>query len=194
MIHGPTVTRCSRPDRTISRLAAVLPTPPRVETVPRLVVINGAPGSGKSTLARRYAHDHPLTVALDIDHVRAMLGRWLDTPTEAGLLVRQMAVEMARVHLCAGHDVVVPQFLGPAGVRPGADQEDPLHSGRSCLSGGRAVNSTKPTFPGLVRSVSSSSRRIDSFRRCTVGSCRAGCVVTYSPSRVIDMTGRTRSM
>jgi len=76
------------------------------------MLINGAPGSGKSTLARRYAQDHPLTLALDVDRVRGMLGRWLDTPTEAGLLARQMAVEMARVHLCAGHDVVVPQFLG----------------------------------------------------------------------------------
>ena len=80
--------------------------------MPRLMLINGAPGSGKSTLARRYAQDHPLTLALDVDRVRGMLGRWLDTPTEAGLLARQMAVEMARVHLCAGHDVVVPQFLG----------------------------------------------------------------------------------
>lgn len=35
--------------------------------MPRLVLINGAPGSGKSTLARRYAQDHPLTLALDID-------------------------------------------------------------------------------------------------------------------------------
>lgn len=78
----------------------------------RLVLINGAPGSGKSTLARRYAQDHPLTLSLDIDRVRGMLGRWLDTPTEAGLLARHMAIEMARVHLCAGHDVIVPQFLG----------------------------------------------------------------------------------
>jgi hypothetical protein len=63
--------------------------------VPRLVLINGAPGSGKSTLARRYAHDHPLTLVLDVDRERGMLGRWLDTPTQAGLLARQMAIEMA---------------------------------------------------------------------------------------------------
>jgi predicted kinase len=80
--------------------------------VGRLMLINGAPGSGKSTLARRYIQDHPLTLALDVDQVRGMLGRWLDTPTEAGLLARHMAIEMARVHLGAGHDVVVPQFLG----------------------------------------------------------------------------------
>jgi predicted kinase len=78
----------------------------------RLVLINGAPGMGKSTLARRYAEDHPLSLVLDIDQVRAMLGCWLDTPSEAGILARSMAIEMAGVHLRAGHDVVVPQFLG----------------------------------------------------------------------------------
>lgn len=76
------------------------------------MLINGAPGSGKSTLARRYADDHPLTLALDIDVVRAMLGGWLDRPGEAGLCARSLAVAMARVHLSAGRDVVVPQFLG----------------------------------------------------------------------------------
>ena len=80
--------------------------------MPRLVLINGAPGSGKSTLARRYADEHPLSLALDIDTVRSMLDRWLEAPTRAGVLARAMAIEMARTHLGAGHDVVVPQFLG----------------------------------------------------------------------------------
>ena len=45
--------------------------------MPHLVLINGAPASGKSTLARMYADEHPLTLALDIDVLRAMLGcRW----------------------------------------------------------------------------------------------------------------------
>ena len=78
----------------------------------RLVLINGAPGSGKSTLARWYVDEHPLALALDIDVVRAMLGRWLDHPLEAGLLARRMALEMARVQLRSGRDVLVPQFLG----------------------------------------------------------------------------------
>jgi len=80
--------------------------------VTRLVLINGAPASGKSTLAQMYVDEHPLTLALDIDVVRAMLGRWLDHPTEAGLAARGMALEMARVQLSAGRDVLVPQFLG----------------------------------------------------------------------------------
>lgn len=78
----------------------------------RLVLINGAPGSGKSTLARMYVHDHPLALALDIDALRAMLGGWLDAATEAGMIARRMALEVARLQLTEGRDVVVPQFLG----------------------------------------------------------------------------------
>lgn len=78
----------------------------------RLILINGAPGSGKSTLARMYVEEHPLALALDLDVVRGMLGRWLDEPTEAGLTARRMALEMARVQLRGGRDVVIPQFLG----------------------------------------------------------------------------------
>lgn len=78
----------------------------------RLILLNGAPGSGKSTLARRYAAERSLTLALDIDAVRGMLGGWLEVPTEAGQLARRIALEMARVHLKTGRDVVVPQFLG----------------------------------------------------------------------------------
>jgi predicted kinase len=80
--------------------------------VARLILINGAPGVGKSTIARRYAEDYALTLVLDVDQVRGMLGCWLDMPTEAGVLARGMAIEMARVSLREAHDVVVPQFLG----------------------------------------------------------------------------------
>jgi predicted kinase len=78
----------------------------------RLVLINGAPAIGKSTLARRYGQDYPLTLVLDVDQVRNMLGRWLDSPEESGTLARRMAIAMAGVSLREGHDVVVPQFLG----------------------------------------------------------------------------------
>jgi predicted kinase len=80
--------------------------------VTRLVLINGVPASGKSTLAQRYAVEYPLTLVLDIDFVRQLLGGWQDRLTESGLLARSMAVGMARTHLRAGRDVVVPQFLG----------------------------------------------------------------------------------
>jgi predicted kinase len=75
-------------------------------------LLNGAPGSGKSTLARLYAERHPLTLALDLDLLRSMLGSWLDEPTEAGLITRSMAIEAARVQLLARRDVIVPQYLG----------------------------------------------------------------------------------
>jgi predicted kinase len=80
--------------------------------VPRLILLNGAPGTGKSTLAARYAAEHPLTLVLDVDVVRSMLGSWSDAPTEAGLLARHLALAMAQVQLELGRDVVVPQFLG----------------------------------------------------------------------------------
>ncbi|MEU6250761.1 AAA family ATPase [Glycomyces sp. NPDC047010] len=80
--------------------------------MPRLILLNGAPAVGKSTLARRYAADRPLTLVLDLDHVRRMLGRWRDDPGAAGVRARSLAVAAAREHLAAGYDVVVPQLVG----------------------------------------------------------------------------------
>ncbi|KFU76326.1 AAA domain-containing protein [Amycolatopsis lurida] len=82
--------------------------------MPRLIVLNGPPACGKSTLARRYAEDHPLTLNLDIDRIRGLLGAWRDDPAQAGTLARELAVSAARTHLLADHDVIVPQFLGRA--------------------------------------------------------------------------------
>jgi hypothetical protein len=73
-----------------------------------LILLNGPPASGKSTLARRYGVDHPLALALDIDVVRSLLGGWLEHPDAAGMAARAMALAMAREHLRAGRDVVVP--------------------------------------------------------------------------------------
>jgi predicted kinase len=77
----------------------------------KLVLLNGPPGSGKSTLARRYADEHPPTLALDVDRVRALIGGWRTTPGPAGVFARDIAVAAARTHLAAGHNVVVPQLL-----------------------------------------------------------------------------------
>lgn len=82
--------------------------------MPRLIVLNGPPACGKSTLARLYADDHPLTLNLDIDRVRGLLGAWRDDSAKAGTLARDLAVSAARTHLLAGHDVIVPQYLGRA--------------------------------------------------------------------------------
>jgi predicted kinase len=80
--------------------------------VVRLILVNGPAGLGKSTLARRYCDLHPLALDLDVDRVRALLGRWQDQPEAAGLTARALALAMARVHLGSGHDVIVPQYLG----------------------------------------------------------------------------------
>jgi predicted kinase len=77
-----------------------------------LILLNGPPASGKSTLAQRYVDDHSLALNLDIDRVRAMLGRWAEHPIEAGLAARALTLAMARTHLRAGHDVIIPQYLG----------------------------------------------------------------------------------
>ena len=80
--------------------------------MPCLVLINGGPAAGKSTLAWRYAADHPLTVVLDIDLVRSMVGGWKQHPLEAGRLARQLAVAAIPAALHGGHVVVIPQLLG----------------------------------------------------------------------------------
>jgi predicted kinase len=77
-----------------------------------LVVLNGPPASGKSTIAKRFVDSRPLSLNLDIDVVRGMLGSWLDDPSTAGLTARSLALVMAEAHLAAGRDVIVPQFLG----------------------------------------------------------------------------------
>jgi len=76
-----------------------------------LLLINGAPGVGKSTLGRRYADDHPLTLVVDVDGLRTQLGGWQQVDASKGV-ARELAVALARAHLRAGHDVVVPQYVG----------------------------------------------------------------------------------
>jgi hypothetical protein len=58
-----------------------------------------------------FVDEHPLTLNLDIDRVRCLLGGWRDRFGEAGALVRPIALAMATIHLRAGYDVVMPQFL-----------------------------------------------------------------------------------
>jgi predicted kinase len=76
-----------------------------------LLVLNGAPGVGKSMLAERYAHDHALTLVVDIDLLRQQLGQW-ETDDASKPLARELAVALVVDHLGRGHDVVVPQYFG----------------------------------------------------------------------------------
>jgi predicted kinase len=79
--------------------------------MPVLVLLGGGPAAGKSTLARAWVASRPGALALDIDVIRAMIGGWQDDRIAAGLAAREIAVAAARTHLCAGHDVIVPQLL-----------------------------------------------------------------------------------
>jgi predicted kinase len=79
--------------------------------VPKLVLLNGPPAVGKSAVARRYADAHPLTLVVEIDVVRTLLGAWLEEWERSGPAARQIALAMARAHLEAGRDVIVPQLL-----------------------------------------------------------------------------------
>jgi predicted kinase len=74
-------------------------------------VLNGPPGIGKSTLARRFVDEHPLSLCLEQDSVRQLLGGWLTRETESGLQARSLCLAMARTHLLGGRDVIVPQFI-----------------------------------------------------------------------------------
>jgi predicted kinase len=53
-----------------------------------------------------------LALNLDVDRIRALIGGWRDLPDRSGPLARAIALAAARTHLAAGHDVVIPQFLG----------------------------------------------------------------------------------
>lgn len=80
----------------------------------RLLLLNGPPGVGKSTLARRYLEEQPLTLIIEIDGLRMAMGGWAEHE-ESKLQARVLALALARAHLSARHDVVIPQYLGRRG-------------------------------------------------------------------------------
>lgn len=83
--------------------------------MPLLVHINGPPAIGKSTLAQMYADEHPGILNLDIDMLRSLIGGSRDRFAVTGERARPLALAMARTHLRAGYDVVMPQYLGRLG-------------------------------------------------------------------------------
>ena len=66
-------------------------------------------------MAERYVDEHPLALNLEQDVVRGLLGGARTRETESGQLARALCLVMARAHLKAGHDVIVPQYVAMPG-------------------------------------------------------------------------------
>jgi predicted kinase len=79
--------------------------------VTRLIVVNGPPAAGKSTIATTYCDERPGTLRLDVDELRTLVGGWRQDFEYAGEVVRPLAPALAKAHLDAGRDVVVPQYF-----------------------------------------------------------------------------------
>lgn len=87
--------------------------------MPRLIHLNGPSRVGKSTLARRYVHDHPGVLALDLDVLASLVGGWRDDFSTALGVARRHGRAMAVRHLRDGHDVVLPQLVTSHDRGPG---------------------------------------------------------------------------
>jgi predicted kinase len=87
-------------------------------TRPTLILLNGPAGIGKTTIAQRYIDEHPLALSVSNDALVVMLGQWLRHEPEAWEMVFNFTCDMARRHLRAGHDVILPYL-----VREGAQAE-----------------------------------------------------------------------
>ncbi|MFI7121323.1 AAA family ATPase [Amycolatopsis sp. NPDC049868] len=77
----------------------------------RLIHLNGLSRVGKSTLARRYADEHPGTLALDLDVLTGLIGGWRENFFAALEIARGHGRDMAARHLRDGHDVILPQLV-----------------------------------------------------------------------------------
>jgi hypothetical protein len=69
-----------------------------------------------------YADNHPLTLNLDIDDVWAMISSWRKQKELTAPLAKKISLEMARVHLLAGHEVIIPQILQTTELADGFQQ------------------------------------------------------------------------
>lgn len=84
------------------------------EKRPKLILLIGAAGVGKTTIAQMYLDEHPLALSINGDDIIVMIGRWLEHEDEARKFVFEFTKKLARTHLEAGHDVIVPYLLTDA--------------------------------------------------------------------------------
>jgi hypothetical protein len=92
--------------------------------VARLIHLNGPSRVGKSTLARRYANEHPGTLALDLDVLAGLIGGWKENFSAALEMARGHGRELAMRHLLGGYDVIFPQLVTVHDRDPDAAFED----------------------------------------------------------------------
>ena len=90
--------------------------------MPRLIHLNGPSRVGKSTLARRFADEHPGTLALDLDVLAGQIGGWRENFSEAFAIARGHGQALATRHLCEGYDVIVPQLVTSHDRVPGFEE------------------------------------------------------------------------
>src|SRR5437763_1468504 len=76
-----------------------------------LILLNGVPGVGKSTVAARYVAEHPDTELIEIDTIRTGIPGWRDDD-RSKQVAREVALKQIAMHLRAGRNVILPQFLG----------------------------------------------------------------------------------
>src|SRR5687768_6738050 len=78
---------------------------------PKLIFINGPVGIGKTTLAQKYTENHKLALLLSSDDFVGSMGKWHENEEEARRLTLNYVLIIAREHLKAGYDVVIPFLL-----------------------------------------------------------------------------------
>ena len=70
------------------------------------------PTRGRQDVAREaLPRGSSLALVVDIDDLRMNLGQWA-TRQESRLLARELGIALVDCHLSAGHEVIVPMFLG----------------------------------------------------------------------------------
>jgi len=78
---------------------------------PKLILLYGFASSGKTTLSKKYIEDNPLALSIEGDQIISMMGQWRENENEAREIVFAHTLEMMRVHLSKGYDVLLPYLL-----------------------------------------------------------------------------------